>query len=235
MPAPKKYPDEPSERSGRLVFGSGRPIAQVARDLGIHHVAALRKWVRQAEAEAGGCPDLLTSFERGQLKQLKREVNELRSANEILKAASPRHSSPRSSPRADRGERVRRHEPRPLRGRADLSRPGGVGLRPLRGATRPPSPSGSDGNSCGAGSCPSSAVGTAELGWEESSPHSPPQRPSWRSASVGTGGRSPMPIARPAHRKSLQIRGPAAEGLFDRHLGHERGRQSGEGQGTDGR
>jgi len=34
------------------VFESGRPIAQVAKDLGIG-VQSLRTWVRQAEAEAG--------------------------------------------------------------------------------------------------------------------------------------------------------------------------------------
>jgi len=36
MPALKKYPDELKERAVRLVFESGRPIAQVAKDLGVH-------------------------------------------------------------------------------------------------------------------------------------------------------------------------------------------------------
>ena len=87
MPRPKKYPDELRERSVRLVFESGRPIAHVARDLGIHH-ESLRKWVRQAEADAGERRDLLTTSERDRLKALEREVRELRKANEILKAAS---------------------------------------------------------------------------------------------------------------------------------------------------
>jgi transposase len=39
MPAPKKYPDELRERAVRLVFESGRPIAHVANDLGIHREA----------------------------------------------------------------------------------------------------------------------------------------------------------------------------------------------------
>jgi hypothetical protein len=34
MPRPRKYPDELMDRGVRLVFESGRPIAQVARDLG---------------------------------------------------------------------------------------------------------------------------------------------------------------------------------------------------------
>jgi transposase len=87
MPRPKKYSDELRERAVRLVFESQRPIAHVARDLGIHK-EALRLWVRQAEADAGTRNDRLTSDERDRLKALEREVRELRKANEILKAAS---------------------------------------------------------------------------------------------------------------------------------------------------
>jgi transposase len=75
------------ERGARLVFESGRPIAQVAADLGVHR-EALRKRVRQAEADAGQRRDLLTSSERERLRELERDVKELRRANEILKAAS---------------------------------------------------------------------------------------------------------------------------------------------------
>ena len=87
MPRPKKYSDELRERAVRLVFESQRPIAHVARDLGIHK-EALRLWVRQAEADAGTRNDRLTTEERERLKALEREVRELRRANEILKAAS---------------------------------------------------------------------------------------------------------------------------------------------------
>ena len=71
----------------RLVFESGRPVRQVARDLGIHH-ESLRLWVRQAEADSGRRRDLLTSEERDELKRLRKEVAELRRANAILKDAS---------------------------------------------------------------------------------------------------------------------------------------------------
>jgi transposase len=87
MGAPRKYPDELRERAVRLVFESGRPIARVARDLGIHK-EALRHWVRRAEADSGLRRELLTSEERDELKRLRREVGELKRANEILKAAS---------------------------------------------------------------------------------------------------------------------------------------------------
>ena len=85
MPTPKKYPDELRERGVRLVFESGRPIAHVAQDLGVHR-ETLRLWVRQADA--GTRNDRLTSDERERLKALEREVRDLRKANEILKAAS---------------------------------------------------------------------------------------------------------------------------------------------------
>ena len=71
----------------RLVFESGRPIAHVARDLGVPS-ETLRKYVRQLEADQGLRPDLPTAAEREEIKQLRKENYELRRANEILKAAS---------------------------------------------------------------------------------------------------------------------------------------------------
>jgi transposase len=87
MPRTRKYPEELLERGARMVFESGRPIAHVARDLGIHH-ETLRKWVRQVEADEGKRSELLSSEERQRLKELERENRELRRANEILKSAS---------------------------------------------------------------------------------------------------------------------------------------------------
>ena len=66
---------------------SGRPIAQVARDLGVP-AESLRRYVRQVEANEGLRPDLPTAAEREEIKALRKEVFELRRANEILKAAS---------------------------------------------------------------------------------------------------------------------------------------------------
>lgn len=87
MPRQKKYPDELLDRGARMVFDSGRPIAHVARDLGVHH-ETLRKWVRKTEADEGKRKELLSSQEREELKALRGEVRELRRANEILKSAS---------------------------------------------------------------------------------------------------------------------------------------------------
>ena len=87
MPRPRKYPPELIERGVRLALESGRPVAHVAADIGLPS-ETLRKAVRRAEADQGLRPDLPTSEEREEIKQLKRENAELRRANEILKAAS---------------------------------------------------------------------------------------------------------------------------------------------------
>jgi transposase len=87
MPRQKKYPDELLDRGARMVADSGRPITHVARDLGINS-ETLRRWVRQAEADAGKRKELLSSSEREELAQLRKDNRELRRANEILKSAS---------------------------------------------------------------------------------------------------------------------------------------------------
>jgi transposase-like protein len=51
------------------------------------HDQTLRRWVRQAERDAGQRGGL-TSDERARLKTLEREVVELKRANEILRKAS---------------------------------------------------------------------------------------------------------------------------------------------------
>jgi transposase len=87
MPRVRKYPLELIERGVRLTLESGRPVAHVADDLGLPR-ETLRKAVRQAEADSGSRGDVLTSEEREEIKKLRREVFELRRANEILKSAS---------------------------------------------------------------------------------------------------------------------------------------------------
>jgi transposase len=52
MSRSRKYPEELLERATRLVFESGRPIAHVARDLGVP-AETLRIYVRRVEANEG--------------------------------------------------------------------------------------------------------------------------------------------------------------------------------------
>ena len=87
MPRAKKYPDELMDRGVRLVIESGRPVAAIARDLGVGH-EALRKRVRRAEANSGARPDLPTTQDREEIRRLRTENYQLRRANEILKSAS---------------------------------------------------------------------------------------------------------------------------------------------------
>jgi transposase len=87
MARPSKYPKELMDRGVRVALEGGRPIAHIARDLGIEP-ESLRKRVRRAEADAGKRTDVLTSGVREEIRRLRRENFELRRANEILKSAS---------------------------------------------------------------------------------------------------------------------------------------------------
>ena len=87
MSRPSKFPPELRERAVKLARESQSSISQVARDLGLHP-ETLRLWVRQDEADDGTRLDRLASAEREELTALRREIRELRRANEILKAAS---------------------------------------------------------------------------------------------------------------------------------------------------
>jgi transposase len=88
-----KHSAEVRERAVRLVFeqteahgSQWAAIVAIAPKLGCTP-ETLRRWVRQAERDAGGRPGLTTS-ERDRLKQLERENRELKRANEILRKAS---------------------------------------------------------------------------------------------------------------------------------------------------
>jgi transposase-like protein len=67
---------------------------QLGEQLGVHQ-EALRNWVRQAEADEGERDDRPTTTEVEELRRLRKEVAELRQANEILKAASALFARPR--------------------------------------------------------------------------------------------------------------------------------------------
>ena len=82
-----RYPVEFHQRAVRLARETDRPIADIARDLGVHP-KTLRLWVRQDEADVGSRTNQLTTVEQEELATLRREVKDLRRANEILKAAS---------------------------------------------------------------------------------------------------------------------------------------------------
>jgi transposase len=70
-----------------LVRSSGTSIRQVCRDLDLTETA-VRRWVEQAEIDAGKRPGLTTD-ERAELAQLRRENRVLREEREILKKRRP--------------------------------------------------------------------------------------------------------------------------------------------------
>jgi transposase-like protein len=72
----------------RLVQTSGRSVGDIAREMDLTETA-LRAWVKQAQTDAGnGPPGALTTAEREELAQLRRDNKRLRMERDILKAAA---------------------------------------------------------------------------------------------------------------------------------------------------
>lgn len=84
MPAPKS--PEFRRRAVELARLREKPIAQIAKDLGIAE-SGLRRWMAQADIDEGN-RDGLTSDERAELVRLRREKRVLEMEVEILKRAS---------------------------------------------------------------------------------------------------------------------------------------------------
>lgn len=93
MRTPTRYSAEVRERAVRLVQehmgehpSQWAAISSIASKIGCT-AETLRKWVRQTERDQGRRAGLTTE-DRSHLKELEREVKELRRANEILRKAS---------------------------------------------------------------------------------------------------------------------------------------------------
>ncbi len=81
------YPPEFRAEAVRLVRSGERTPEQLSRDLGCS-AQAIRNWVRQADLDAGRRTDGLTTAEREELIQLRRENRQLREDVGILKRAT---------------------------------------------------------------------------------------------------------------------------------------------------
>jgi len=88
-----RFSSEVRQRAVRMVLDHGgahasqwAAMVSIAGKIGCT-AETLRRWVRQAERDAGQRPGA-SSEERERIKVLEREVRELRQANEILRKAS---------------------------------------------------------------------------------------------------------------------------------------------------
>jgi transposase len=107
MGRPSKYSPELRERAIRMVFehaaahrSQWAAIRSVAEKIGCAN-EVLRRWVRQAERDAGHRPGMTTD-ERQRLKELERENVELK---RLMRSCGKRqHISPRRSSTAERSD-----------------------------------------------------------------------------------------------------------------------------------
>jgi len=93
MTRSNRYSPEVRERAVRMVFEHEREhssqwsaIVSIAAKIGCT-AETLRKWVRRTEVDTGR-REGMTSDERARIKELEREIRELRRVNEILRKAA---------------------------------------------------------------------------------------------------------------------------------------------------
>ena len=83
----RKFSSEFRDEAVKMVIETSRPIAEVARELGINE-GTLGNWCKlYRQAHAGEEPPLAVS-DRARLRELERENRDLRMQNEFLKKAA---------------------------------------------------------------------------------------------------------------------------------------------------
>lgn len=80
----RKFDADFKEGAVRLVRETGKPIAQVARELGIHD-GTLGNWVNADRRRRGQGNGALGEDERAELVRLRRQVAELQMERDVLK------------------------------------------------------------------------------------------------------------------------------------------------------
>ena len=82
----RKFSPEYRNEAVKMVIDTSRPIAEVARDLGINE-GTLGNWVNKYRTDHPASEEL-TIDERARLKELERENRELRLERDFLKKAA---------------------------------------------------------------------------------------------------------------------------------------------------
>jgi transposase len=80
----RKFDEDFKSGAVRLVFETGKPIAQVARDLGVNE-GTLGNWVTAARRQRDGGDGPLSEDERAELTRLRKENAELQMQRDVLK------------------------------------------------------------------------------------------------------------------------------------------------------
>ncbi len=80
-------PDYKEEAARMVVESGGRPIAEIAREIGVHE-GTLRTWVAKYRRDHAENEPPLTVSERARLKELEKENRELRMKAEFLRKAA---------------------------------------------------------------------------------------------------------------------------------------------------
>jgi transposase len=83
----KNFSPEYREEAVKMVLESSRPIAQVARDLGLNE-GTLGNWVNTYRRTHAGDEPPLTISERARLRELEKENRELKMEREFLGKAA---------------------------------------------------------------------------------------------------------------------------------------------------
>jgi transposase len=80
----RKYDEDFKQGAVAVVVETGKPIAQVARELGVNE-GTLGNWCAKARAGTGEGNGELSESERAELARLRKENTELRMQRDVLK------------------------------------------------------------------------------------------------------------------------------------------------------
>lgn len=94
----RQFTPEQKAEAVRIVTQSGKPISQIAKEMGLTE-SALRNWVKQAQMERAAAPNgPLTTEERQELARRRRDNKRLQMERDFLKKAAAFFAAENSHP-----------------------------------------------------------------------------------------------------------------------------------------